>query len=349
MPIFVGPLAIEVAAAAILSLTVLGFALQAGIITDVVRFAYGDVMIVGALGPLAMRRRAHVTPGILCPVLNQALNVDGSMDPIDIGSMTASSDAPGSGASGLTAITRQAVVSTTDAVYFAIQQRIFSGGFSVDERLKQDELARSLGVSRQPVREALRQLESEGLVVRQSDRGYAIRRPTGEDVKNTYYLRWLLESEAAFLAALNRTESVIRQLRETNQKFAAALAKEDWRAVLQHNSTFHRLIREQSGIRPLATLVDNLWCGVTVHMPALSQVRGPKSAIEHDEIIRAIDAGDTLIARKAMRAHILRAAKDYYHDQSGQHPGSINAVTLMLLSEADEPAASSGAGDSREG
>jgi DNA-binding GntR family transcriptional regulator len=263
--------------------------------------------------------------------------------------MPIANDTPGDGASGLTAITRQAVVSTTDAVYFAIQQRIFSGGFSPDERLRQEELARSLGVSRQPVREALRQLESEGLVVRQSDRGYAIRRPTGEDVKNTYYLRWVLESEAAFLAALNRTDPDIKQLRETNEKFAAALAEGDWRAVLRHNATFHRLVREQSGIRALTTLVDNLWGGVTVHMPVLSQVRGPRSAAEHDEIIRAIDAGDSLVARKAMRAHISGAARDYYRDHSGQHPESLSAVTLMELSASEESPAPSRAGDSREG
>jgi DNA-binding GntR family transcriptional regulator len=346
MSIFVGPLAFGVVTAALVSLAARGFTSQPDI-TDVVNWAPGDVMTVGVLRRLAAKRLTNVTSGVVCPVFNQALGIDGSLDPIKLGSMRPN-DAPGEGVSGLTAITRQAVVSTTDAVYFAIQQRIFSGGFSVDERLRQDELARSLGVSRQPVREALRQLESEGLVVRQSDRGYVIRRPTDEDVKNTYYLRWILESEAAFLAALNRTETNIKQLRETNEKFAAALAEEDWHAVLQHNSRFHRLIREQSGIKPLATLVDNLWGGVTVHMPVLSQVRGPRSAVEHDEIIRAIDAGDGLIARKAMRAHILGAAKDYYQDQSGQHRESLNAVTLMQLSEVDEPTASSGAGDSRE-
>jgi len=110
-------------------------------------------------------------------------------------------------------VNSEMLVSVNDAVTRALREAILSGKIRPGDRLLQDELARQLGVSRQPVREALRRLQSEGLVVQTPQRGLLVREFTKADLQENYYLRQLLESEAAQSAAERITSAELQELK----------------------------------------------------------------------------------------------------------------------------------------
>src|SRR6266849_628285 len=108
-----------------------------------------------------------------------------------------------------------------------IRQAILEGGLEPGSRLKEEELARELGISRTPVREALLMLHAEGLIVTTPNRGASVRVHEAEDLDDLYQLRALLEGHATRRAATRISEREIEVLRESCERFDSLSPEED--------------------------------------------------------------------------------------------------------------------------
>src|ERR1700748_2464568 len=126
------------------------------------------------------------------------------------------------------------------------------------EKIRQVDLAERLGVSRSPLREALRTLESEGLVAYENNRGYVVARLGDGDLSQIYRMRELLEDE--LLGSVQRpSDQVLRELRELNDKMMAAIDARDVAQVLRYNREFHFMIFDLSPMTQIRKEVARLW------------------------------------------------------------------------------------------
>jgi DNA-binding GntR family transcriptional regulator len=126
------------------------------------------------------------------------------------------------------------------------------------EKILQVELAERLGVSRSPLREALRTLESEGVVAYEVNRGYVVARLDDDDLDQIYRMRELLEEE--LLRTVQRPGAeVLARLKELNDKMMAAIDRRDVTAVLGHNHDFHFTIFDLSPLAQIRKEVGRLW------------------------------------------------------------------------------------------
>jgi len=220
----------------------------------------------------------------------------------------------------LPALVLERAVSATDVAAKTIRDAILRNEVAPGQRLVQAEVAEMLGVSRQPVREAFRRLESEGLVTAHVRGGVVVREYSEAEVAENYHLRTLLESEAASLAAGRITLPVIDGLRVTNAELEAAWSRGELDAVSTLNSVFHEQIRQAAGMPLLKQVIDTLWVGYSVFTPIFVPGRAERSVAEHARIIEALNAHDSPESAAAMREHIGAGFRDY----SGRAPASAD-------------------------
>jgi DNA-binding GntR family transcriptional regulator len=199
---------------------------------------------------------------------------------------------------------------TVDNAYTVLRQRIVSGELRANERLKERELCVELDISRTPVREALRRLQSEGLVVIKPRRGAVVAGINPAEADEIYTLGVLLESHGARLAARKARPDDITTLRELVDEMAVTL-REDTPAARSHyldlDSRFHGSIAECTGNRHLLRLLRQV-VGLPVLVQAFTHYSHAdlvRSQQQHATILAAIEARDAEWAEAAMRAHIL--------------------------------------------
>ncbi len=207
-----------------------------------------------------------------------------------------------------------ALTSINDLVTRTIREAILHGKFRPGERLQQDRLAAELHVSRQPVREALRRLQAEGLVVQLPQRWMAVQTFSAEAVQENYRLRSLLESEAARSAARLIRPAQIDKLEDLTKAMARAIStgKDSLSKVTDLNERFHRVVWESSHMPTLLRFLEQLWVGRTVFTPLFIPGRARRSVAEHEAIVKALKQHDAKTAGQTMHAHIARAAKEYF-------------------------------------
>lgn len=189
-------------------------------------------------------------------------------------------------------------------VYDALVDLIVDGALPPGQHLVEAELAKQLGVSRQPVREALHRLEAEGWVDLRPGQGAFVHIPTEHEVDRLLDVRCLLEAEAARLAARNASADAVTRLRALLRAGAEALAADDPHAVVAANTALHAAISALSDNPVLAELAGVVeWRMRWYHRPvALS--RGTASWREHEDLIDAIEAADADRAAGIMRRHV---------------------------------------------
>jgi DNA-binding GntR family transcriptional regulator len=198
---------------------------------------------------------------------------------------------------------------TRERVLEKLRQAILSGRFQPGQRLVERELVEQLGVSRTPIREALRKLELEGLVTTVPYKGPVVTRPTLRDAQELYEVRAALEGQAtALLARCARPEDVER-LEQHVRAAEEAVRAGDVQAVLAANNAFHDELAGRCGNALLESLIDNLRNRIILlRVESLSAPgRPPRSVAEHREIVDHVRAHDPEGARRAMEQHILRA------------------------------------------
>lgn len=199
-------------------------------------------------------------------------------------------------------------------VYEALVNLVVGGALPPGQHLVEAELARQLGVSRQPVREALHRLEAEGWVDLRPGQGAFVHVPTEHEVDRLLDVRSLLEAEAARLAACGASdEAVARLLRARLREGADALAHDDPLRIVAANSALHAEITALSGNAILTELAAIVEWRMHWYQRPVALSRGQQSWREHEALIDAIEAGDPAKAAEVMRHHVEMTRHAYHH------------------------------------
>ncbi|MFF7199940.1 GntR family transcriptional regulator [Streptomyces sp. NPDC008141] len=199
-----------------------------------------------------------------------------------------------------------------ERVYEALLELITTRALSPGQHLVESELAGHLGVSRQPVREALQRLNTEGWVDLRPAQGAFVHEPTEDEADQLLSVRTLLEAEAARLAAANSGSTGIAELEELCAQGERAVADDDVDLAVATNATFHAKVMELAGnvvLRELAAQVDRR---VRWYYTPVARQRGRQSWIEHRELIAAIADRDERRATEVMKAHTEHTRQTYH-------------------------------------
>ena len=190
-----------------------------------------------------------------------------------------------------------------------IREAIVDGRLDPGSRLKEEELARELGISRTPVREALLVLQAEGLIESAPNRGATVKAYDAADLDDLYRLRALLEGFAARLAAARITTAEVDRLRESCECFVGLRADDDVTELVQENVRFHDVILEAAGSERLAQMVRGVIQLPLVYRSYVWYSPEQKLISEHyhRQITTALAAGDAERAELVMTEHVLEA------------------------------------------
>lgn len=199
-----------------------------------------------------------------------------------------------------------------ERVYEALLELITTRALQPGQHLVESELAGHLGVSRQPVREALQRLNTEGWVDLRPAQGAFVHEPTEEEADQLLTVRTLLEAEAARLAAANTGTAGITALEELCAKGEQAVADGEVDLVVTTNAAFHAKVMELAGNVVLAELAGQVDRRVRWYYTPVARQRGKQSWIEHRALIAAIAERDGGRATEIMRAHTEHTRETYH-------------------------------------
>ncbi|GAA3986849.1 GntR family transcriptional regulator [Streptomyces plumbiresistens] len=202
-----------------------------------------------------------------------------------------------------------------DRVYEALLELITTRALQPGQHLVESELAGHLGVSRQPVREALQRLNTEGWVDLRPAQGAFVHEPTEEEADQLLTVRTLLEAEAARLAAANADKAGIQVLEEILKQGRLAVASDDVDAAVALNARFHGKVMELAGNAVLAELAAQVDRRVRWYYTPVARQRGNQSWIEHRDLIAAIADRDEQRATELMREHTEHTRRSYHARQ----------------------------------
>lgn len=200
-----------------------------------------------------------------------------------------------------------------------LRAAILNGEIKPGEWIRQKRIAEDLGVSQMPVREALKELASEGLVEHMPYRGVRVVSLNSEDIADLYAQRACLESRAARAAATKITDDELRELEKLQALLEENLAPENLQIYRELNRQFHQLIYHASQRDYLIRTLDQMWAAFpTMLFSNFSQtstqpitMRDQSDIHEHHAILRALKAHDPEQTETAMRAHIYSASQAF--------------------------------------
>lgn len=201
--------------------------------------------------------------------------------------------------------------SLSDTVYAELKEAILRGDIVSDERLMEIPLANKLGVSRTPVREAIRRLEKEQLVVITPGCGARVAGISDKEAMDALEVRLMIENMSVRLAARNITGEQLARLREINSKARAAAADNDTGLIADFDNLLHRTISEASGNSILFTVARFLEGQVLRYrIEYIKSLPEYDSLLdEHDAIIDAIGLGNGELAGRLVEEHIIKQKK----------------------------------------
>jgi DNA-binding GntR family transcriptional regulator len=193
-----------------------------------------------------------------------------------------------------------------------IRDDIVGGALPLGSRITIDALASRYGVSHMPVREALRDLQGEGLVVIEPNRGARVRTIDARFVENIFEIRTALEVMMVRRAAQRATAPDIARLRSIENALEAEIAREDYAAVVSENRAFHREINRIADNADALPMLDRHWTLLAALWRNFGY--GPQRfagvANDHRHIIAAIEAHDEEAASAIMGAHAAKAKRE---------------------------------------
>ncbi|MEU1348493.1 GntR family transcriptional regulator [Streptomyces sp. NPDC005775] len=199
-----------------------------------------------------------------------------------------------------------------ERVYEALLELITTRALRPGQHLVESELAGHLGVSRQPVREALQRLNTEGWVDLRPAQGAFVHEPTEEEADQLLSVRTLLEAEAARLAAANSGTAGIAALEELCAKGEQAVADDDVDLAVATNAAFHAKVMELAGNVVLSELAGQVDRRVRWYYTPVARQRGTQSWTEHRSLIGAISSRDEERATAIMRTHTEHTRQTYH-------------------------------------
>jgi DNA-binding GntR family transcriptional regulator len=204
-----------------------------------------------------------------------------------------------------------------EVVYDALAEMIVNGTLKPGQHLVESDLAENLGVSRQPIREALQRLQADGWVELRPAYGAFVHTPTAEEVGQLLSVRSVLEAHSAYGAALHATQDNIDRLWELQDAGMAALATNDERALVEANIALHQYIVEASRDKAVSELISQVQRRVRWYYTPMAVTRAKEAWDEHANLIRAIAKGDPELAQRLMRQHTERTTEFYLNEIAG--------------------------------
>lgn len=191
-------------------------------------------------------------------------------------------------------------------IYHRLKNAILDGVYKPGESLIEMKLAKELGVSRTPIREAIRQLELEGLVSSIPNKGVIVEGVSPQDVQDIYTIRRTIEGLAARWAAEKISDEQLKELRDTLDLMEFYTEKGNVEKLSELDSRFHDVIFQASNSRPLESVLTNFHH--FIQRARLVSVKASGRAIhslkEHQRIYEALAAHDPDAAEKAVINHV---------------------------------------------
>ena len=193
-----------------------------------------------------------------------------------------------------------------DVVFQTLRQAILRGELEPGERLMEIHLANRLGVSRTPIREAIRKLELEGLVVMIPRRGAIVASITEKDLKDVLEVRRTLEIMAGEIACERITPELLEQLKNTGHEFMVRKDTNDFTSLAEVDVKFHDIIYAATGNQRLISILNNLREQMYRYRLEYLQDTGSHERLnsEHYEIYEGIRNGDKETVKAAIGRHI---------------------------------------------
>lgn len=200
-------------------------------------------------------------------------------------------------------------------VFNKIREDILSGNYAEHDELREAAISKELGVSRTPVREALRQLELEGLVSIIPNKGAYVNGITAKDIYDIYIIRSYLEGLCAKWACENITKDQIEELEEIVYLSEFHIQKEHWDQIFELDNRFHLILYEACGSKILKHILSDYHHYVErVRKNTLSsKERAGKASEEHKAILQSVKDKDEEKAEKLANEHIFSSLANIKH------------------------------------
>ncbi len=197
-----------------------------------------------------------------------------------------------------------------DVVFNTLREAILKGELRPGERLMELQLATKLGVSRTPIREAIRMLEQEGLAITIPRRGAEVAKMTEKDMEDVLQIREALDELAASIACDQITEEELEQLVCTMHEFESAARKKDIKRLAEVDEQFHDIIYQAAGNPRLVTIFNNL--REQMYRYRIEYLKDeqnyPVLLKEHKEIVNAFKNRNKEVVAGCMRKHVANQA-----------------------------------------
>lgn len=197
-------------------------------------------------------------------------------------------------------------LSLKESVFRTLRQAILCGELKPGERLMEIPLSESMGVSRTPVREALRKLEEEGLIIAEKNKGASVAPITERDLIDVLEIREVLDELSVRLACRNMKKNEVSLLHKNLEGFPAVIATKDPEKITAHDVKFHDIIYESTGNKRLIQLMYHIQQDMYRYRLEYIRVDEDHSSLyeEHDQIVKAIQKKDVDEAEAAIRLHL---------------------------------------------
>jgi DNA-binding GntR family transcriptional regulator len=217
----------------------------------------------------------------------------------------------------------------SEKAYETLRQRLVGGHYKPGTQLKEEPLAREFGISRTPVRAALKRLVEDGLATANAGQGIHVAQWSEWDIEETFQLRMLLEPYAASLAAARGGQDMVAKLKESNAQMAAAIAgvgdADNGGAIAriqEANRNFHHTLLDYSGSPRLRTMLDTM-----IDMPIIvrsfylyTAAELEQSLHHHQDLTLAAEARDGELARQVMQLHLRMSYHRFMRHRSEFRP-----------------------------
>jgi DNA-binding GntR family transcriptional regulator len=200
----------------------------------------------------------------------------------------------------------QAYLPLREVVFHTLRQAILKGELQPGERLMEVALAKDLGVSRTPIREAIRKLELEGLVLMVPRRGAQVAEITEKSLRDVLEVRGALEELAVTLACSRMDPQEAKELRKAAKVFEESLAQEDVTTIAEADVAFHDVIYQATKNQKLLQLASNLREQMyRYRVEYLKHVDSYEKLVEeHEQLMNALDAKNEVRALEVTKQHI---------------------------------------------
>ena len=198
----------------------------------------------------------------------------------------------------------------TTYVLSRLREMIIGGELAPGTRILPRDIAAAFRVSATPVREAILQLQSEGYIESSPHMGAQVASWGGENLREVFELRALLEARLTRRAAANLGHDDLARLRALNREFRAAEEDSDFTSARGLNHRFHQLIWERAGQPVTLDTVNRLWAKFPWQIMSAAPGRVRRSADEHEALLDALEAGDEELVERRVREHVMGGYED---------------------------------------